>query len=275
MTGAPSRRRTSGFAVSACSSRRRGSFESNESLGLLLRSQGAVAVGPRVVNTNRAQVAIGAGLAVNDERSVRRRSHAEPRRHRHVQAVVLPVRSPSHEHRHCLPVLPEPHQLGPPAYPARRQRQAGNLEGCLPVVEPLRHVRQPAAQRERPAQRRGCRPLVWLELLTTHLLHLDGLASANASDRIGRRPVRHRLVSLSVLIMLSALAPSASAQDATELAKQTQNPVSSLITMPFQGNWDFGLGDRDATGTLLNLQPVMPLVTGAGTRSRRKRFASR
>jgi uncharacterized protein DUF481 len=46
------------------------SFESNESLGLLLRSQAAATVGPRLVNTNRAQVVIGAGLAVNNEQSV-------------------------------------------------------------------------------------------------------------------------------------------------------------------------------------------------------------
>jgi hypothetical protein len=52
----------------------------------------------------------------------------------------------------------------------------------------------------------------------------------------------------SALTMLLVQAPSASAQDATELAKQTQNPVSSLISMPFLGNWDFGLGDRDAAG---------------------------
>ena len=45
-------------------------FESNESLGLVLRSQGAVSAGPRLVNTNRAQVTIGAGLAVNEEQSV-------------------------------------------------------------------------------------------------------------------------------------------------------------------------------------------------------------
>ena len=50
----------------------------------------------------------------------------------------------------------------------------------------------------------------------------------------------------------------AHAQDADELAKQTQNPVASLITVPLQGNWDFGVGDRDATATLLNIQPVMP-----------------
>jgi hypothetical protein len=48
------------------------------------------------------------------------------------------------------------------------------------------------------------------------------------------------------------------AQDADALAKQTQNPVASLISVPLQGNWDVGLGDRDATATLLNIQPVMP-----------------
>jgi hypothetical protein len=46
------------------------SFESNESLGLILRSSVALAAGPRLVNTNRAQLAIGTGLAVNDERGV-------------------------------------------------------------------------------------------------------------------------------------------------------------------------------------------------------------
>jgi hypothetical protein len=47
-----------------------GRFETNESLGLELRSQVGGAFGPRLVNTNRAQVAVGAGLAVNEERGV-------------------------------------------------------------------------------------------------------------------------------------------------------------------------------------------------------------
>ena len=67
-----------------------------------------------------------------------------------------------------------------------------------------------------------------------------------------------QLVSLAALAMLPVLPAPAAAQDADELAKQTQNPVASLISVPLQGNWDFGLGDRDATATLLNFQPVMP-----------------
>jgi hypothetical protein len=47
-----------------------GRFESNESLGLRLRSQVGALGGPRIVNTNRAQVAAGAGIVVNDERGV-------------------------------------------------------------------------------------------------------------------------------------------------------------------------------------------------------------
>jgi hypothetical protein len=68
----------------------------------------------------------------------------------------------------------------------------------------------------------------------------------------------------TLLLWLSLPAPAA-AQDADELAKQTQNPVASLISVPLQGNWDFGLGDRDATGTLLNIQPVMPFGVSKST----------
>ena len=45
-------------------------FENNESLGLELRSQLTAAVGPRLVNSNRGVVTLGAGLGVNDERGV-------------------------------------------------------------------------------------------------------------------------------------------------------------------------------------------------------------
>jgi len=72
-------------------------------------------------------------------------------------------------------------------------------------------------------------------------------------------------ISLSVVSLLLVLPPPAAAQTADELAKQTQNPVASLISVPLQGNWDFGLGDREATGTLLNIQPVIPFGISKST----------
>ena len=45
-------------------------LETNESLGLVLRSQVGGVVGLRLVNTNRAQFEVGGGLMVNDERGV-------------------------------------------------------------------------------------------------------------------------------------------------------------------------------------------------------------
>jgi hypothetical protein len=38
-----------------------------------------------------------------------------------------------------------------------------------------------------------------------------------------------------------------------------------LISVPLQANWDFGLGDRDATGMLFNFQPVMPFPVSRST----------
>ena len=70
---------------------------------------------------------------------------------------------------------------------------------------------------------------------------------------------------VGVVAMLLVLPMVAAAQTADELAKQTQNPVASLISVPLQGNWDFGLGNRDAVGTLLNVQPVMPFGISSGT----------
>jgi hypothetical protein len=47
-----------------------GRFETNESLGILLRSEVGAAIGPRFLDTNRAQAWVGGGLIVNHENGV-------------------------------------------------------------------------------------------------------------------------------------------------------------------------------------------------------------
>jgi hypothetical protein len=51
---------------------------------------------------------------------------------------------------------------------------------------------------------------------------------------------------------------NAAAESATDLAKQIQNPVGDLISLPLQYNVNFGHGPHQGTQQVLNLQPVIP-----------------
>jgi hypothetical protein len=53
-------------------------------------------------------------------------------------------------------------------------------------------------------------------------------------------------------------APAAPA-NAAALAEKLQNPVADLISVQFQNNFNFGLGEKSGTLYLLNFQPVIPL----------------
>lgn len=64
------------------------------------------------------------------------------------------------------------------------------------------------------------------------------------------------------LTVTTLVAQDAAAEDekakAAELAMKLQNPVASLISVPIQNNWDFGIGAADATRYTANIQPVIP-----------------
>jgi hypothetical protein len=52
--------------------------------------------------------------------------------------------------------------------------------------------------------------------------------------------------------------PAATANDTQALAKATQNPVASLISVPLQNNSNFAVGPFNRTQDVFNIQPVIP-----------------
>ncbi len=61
------------------------------------------------------------------------------------------------------------------------------------------------------------------------------------------------------IALLAMPAPPSLADQEEDLAKKTQNPVSDLISVPFENNFNFGAGERDRTQYVLNIQPVVPV----------------
>ena len=55
----------------------------------------------------------------------------------------------------------------------------------------------------------------------------------------------------------AAAAPAA--DDTAELAKKLSNPISDLVSVPFQFNWYQHVGPLELSTFILNVQPVIPL----------------
>jgi len=56
---------------------------------------------------------------------------------------------------------------------------------------------------------------------------------------------------------VDAAAAAAAETEGAELAKKLSNPLSDLFSVPFQFNWENGIGPLDQTRYILNIQPVM------------------
>jgi len=64
---------------------------------------------------------------------------------------------------------------------------------------------------------------------------------------------------------MSALAISVAAaqehgQDTGDLAKAAQNPIASMISVPFQNQFNFRVGPHDQLQNVLNIEPVVPIT---------------
>ncbi len=77
------------------------------------------------------------------------------------------------------------------------------------------------------------------------------------------------LASMSLVLCMAtaAFAQSSPAQPSpagggndTELAKKLSNPISDLVSVPFQFNWEQNVGPDKQTRFILNVQPVMPFA---------------
>lgn len=62
-------------------------------------------------------------------------------------------------------------------------------------------------------------------------------------------------LSIALLPVLSFAEPS---QADKELIKASQNPIATMISLPFQNNTNLNIGPNDQTQNVLNIQPVWP-----------------
>ena len=72
---------------------------------------------------------------------------------------------------------------------------------------------------------------------------------------------RALLLALLVSTLLGALT-QAHAAGQSDLAKQAQNPIANLISLPLQNNTNFNVGPKERTQNILNIQPVYPFSIG-------------
>lgn len=83
-------------------------------------------------------------------------------------------------------------------------------------------------------------------------------------QRAGGEALTRQHFALLALLATTMAGPAAAQQPASTeaLARAAQNPLANLVSVPFQNNTNFGVGPRDGTQNVLNIQPVVPFSLG-------------
>jgi hypothetical protein len=74
----------------------------------------------------------------------------------------------------------------------------------------------------------------------------------------GIRKILIRLIFFSVCLASGSAIAQDADDDAAALAKAVQNPIASLVSVPFQWNINLETGPQEKTQHVLNIQPVLP-----------------
>jgi len=91
---------------------------------------------------------------------------------------------------------------------------------------------------------------IQLHLLTTLLFSVSVLAQTAASGQTATTPPT------------ASAAPAADTAALEKARKAAQNPIASMISVPFQENWNFNIGDADRVQNVFVIQPVIPVKLG-------------
>ncbi len=64
------------------------------------------------------------------------------------------------------------------------------------------------------------------------------------------------------LIIIVFIFTASNGFPADDLAKQSQNPLGTIISVPFENNFISGIGPSDSTAYVLNMKPMYPVDLG-------------